>query len=713
MVEPPLSLHSIEGARRRAVPILVAITCCLLGAWSAGPVAAREPPPWSYRHGSASVRFEQDHSRWALWVPDHPPPPTLHPDYRNTPTPRPDLWLLHAIGQASASTDPLLPSVPPPQLAAAAAATGLSLAPVLRYHDTLVVPRAELLLSLHRALSAVEESELLPAPTYTILRRFPGPTLLVAHNGTPADSFARAHALAAVAWVRAAQPNFALHLAGFSAPAPRDPLFPQQWHLRNLGQTGGTPGADARVHAAWQIAHEAPGITIAILDEGVDVLHEDLAPLIVPGFDATNQPPPLGLPGNAAPNDPHGTACAGLAAAIGDNGLGSSGVCWRVNLMPIRLGYGFHWTESAWVIDAITWAVDHGADVLSGSWGGSPPSVAEEDAIAYARTQGRGGLGSTVLFASGNNGGPVAYPAAYPGVIAVGATSPCDERKTPTSCDGETWWGSNHGPELALVAPGPGCWTTDISGAAGFGPGNYVTFGGTSAACPQVAGAVALLLGLLPHLTDEQVEILLQQTAADGVGPAAEDTPGWDPYFGWGRLDVEALLAAALAAAPAGVSTLSCSVQGTAAQLSWAVSNPFDAIEVRRDGELIATLVGGATQFSDLAPTTGGRVLYQVQGRIGAAGAVPARCTLRPFVRGDVNADGVLALPDPIALLGYLFLTETLRCADAGDVNDSGALDLLDVILLLAYLFNGGVAPLAPFPAAGFDPTGDPVDCRY
>ena len=125
--------------------------------------------------------------------------------------------------------------------------------------------------------------------------------------------------------------------------------------------------------------------------------------------------------------------------------------------------------QDSWIADGINWATAQGADVLSNSWYLGSPSTAITDAIANAKTNGRGGKGAVVVFAAGDDNGAVASPAVLDTVLAVGALSPCDERKAPTSCDGEFWWGSNYGSELDLSAPGVNMYTTDLQGAAGRG----------------------------------------------------------------------------------------------------------------------------------------------------------------------------------------------------------------------------------------------------
>lgn len=310
-----------------------------------------------------------------------------------------------------------------------------------------------------------------------------------------------------------------------------------QWSLNNNEQLWGVNEIDIDAPEAWGITTGNSSTTIAIIDEGVDLTHPDLASKLVPGYDATG----LGSGGGPSGNDAHGTNCAGIAAAATHNSLGVAGVDREARIMPVRIAYssGGGWvTNDSWIADGINWAVANGADVLSNSWGGGSPSTAINNAITNAKTNGRGGLGAVVLFAAGNGNGAVSYPATLSTVLAIGALSPCGERKAPTSCDGEYWWGSDFGTALDLMAPGVHMYSTDIQGGAGYDPGNYYyNFNGTSSATPAAAGVAALVLGYNPGLTATQVENQLTSTAQD-LG-----APGWDPFTGWGLVNAyEALV---------------------------------------------------------------------------------------------------------------------------------------------------------------------------
>jgi subtilisin family serine protease len=348
-----------------------------------------------------------------------------------------------------------------------------------------------------------------------------------------------------------------------SGVIPNDEYFPMQWHLHNTGQSGGTPGADIRAPEAWEITTGDSNIVVAVLDTGVDSNHPDLVNNLVPGYDFLDndaQPyPSLDHRWNA-----HGTCCAGLIAARGNNGIGVSGVTWNCKIMPIRNGRyradGTQvWTTDADWATAIRWAAAQGADILSNSWTWStnPTPIIYSGIVDVTKSggMGRDGKGCVVLFAAGNNSGPLPYPNKYPEVIAVGASDHNDKRS----------WYSNYGPELDLVAPsswhktdaewvsskGAGAlWTTDIAGPAGYSSSplnpypdilDYALQEMTSGACPLAAGVAALILSVDPNLTNTQVQYILEQSAKD-LGD-----PGRDDYYGYGRVDARAALDMVLA----------------------------------------------------------------------------------------------------------------------------------------------------------------------
>lgn len=335
------------------------------------------------------------------------------------------------------------------------------------------------------------------------------------------------------------EPNF----TRFLSPHTSDPYFNSQWSINNQAYLGGTIDADMDVDEAWSLS-TGQNIKVAIIDEGVDLNHPDLKANLLSGYDAT------GNNSNGAPfgNDAHGTSCAGIVAAVANNNIGVSGIAYHSKIIPVRIAYGLpdgKWkTDDSWIINGINWAVQNGADVLSNSWGrvGST-SIAITNAINNAIDNGRGGKGCVVLFSSGNNNGNVSYPANLSNVIAVGASSMCDQRKSPTSCDEEFWWGSNYGNEISVVAPGVKIVTTDISGSSGYDSGDYkFDFNGTSSACPNAAGVAALVLSINPNFSQNQVREIIEKSA-NKVGnynyseQLGKLNGSWNNEVGYGRIN--------------------------------------------------------------------------------------------------------------------------------------------------------------------------------
>lgn len=325
--------------------------------------------------------------------------------------------------------------------------------------------------------------------------------------------------------VGAVSPNF---LRRFK----RTPLSvtPKAWAHRKI-----------RVAKAWTITKGSPNVRVAVLDEGVDTTHPALKAAVVGQHDFIGDKGDSAVPDG---NDAHGTACAGIILSRRKTAVGVAPKC---SLLAARIamddGSG-HWVFDDYATaDAIDWAWRHGAAVLSNSWGGGAPSDAISRAFGRARTQGRGGKGSVVCIAAGNEQIAIDFPGNLPGYVTVGASTPNDERKTRQSSDGEHWWGSNYGSTMWVLAPGVFIRTTDIAGSAGYDPGNYTaTFNGTSSATPHVAAAAALMLSANPNLGASDVRTLLATTAKRFPGQA-----GWTRELGHGRLDVGAAVAAAKA----------------------------------------------------------------------------------------------------------------------------------------------------------------------
>lgn len=359
----------------------------------------------------------------------------------------------------------------------------------------------------------------------------------------------------------------------------RKAVSPQQWHLRDTVVNGHPVRASANVEAAHRLS-TGQGVTIAIVDDGVDTGHaEFLTPgKIVAPRDvsrASDDPNPKDDDPSAADN--HGTACAGVACAAGL--AGASGVAPDARLMPIRLVDALGSQAEA---DAFVWAANHRADVISCSWGPPdgdwsqpndpvhtrawPMPANIRTAIDHCIRRGRNGLGCVILFASGNGNEDTRFDgyASYPKVIAVAA---CNDRgvRSCYSDYGDAVWcafPSNDFEDPPTGRPEPltpGIWTTDRRGRDGYNSGNlragdargdYTNdFGGTSSACPGAAGVVALVLAANPDLTYAEVRDVLKQACVQiDVAGGAYNASGWSRYYGWGRLDAERAVTAARAA---------------------------------------------------------------------------------------------------------------------------------------------------------------------
>jgi subtilisin family serine protease len=288
-----------------------------------------------------------------------------------------------------------------------------------------------------------------------------------------------------------------------------DPLRSQQWGLDTL--------------RAAEVG-DATGQTVAIVDTGIDASHPDLAGVVLPGTDIVAG----SGDGRTDPNG-HGTHVAGIVAAVGDNGIGGAGLAQGAKLLPVRVmaADGTGWDSDA--ADGLVWAADHGATVVNLSFGGPDRSTVMDAAVRYAL-----GKGVSVVVSGGNegdNGDPVLWPAADPGVIAVGAVDQSGVRPA---------WSST-GPHLAVVAPGVHI-TSTVPTAVD--PSGYATWSGTSMAAPFVSASVALLRRARPTLT---VSALRQRVidTADDLGPA-----GFDPAYGAGRVDAVAAETLAVTVVP-------------------------------------------------------------------------------------------------------------------------------------------------------------------
>lgn len=293
--------------------------------------------------------------------------------------------------------------------------------------------------------------------------------------------------------------NVELDMAVTHDAAVSDPSYSSSWALPKIQ----TP-------LAWDSANGS-GVTIAILDTGVDSTHPDLAPNIVPGWNTYDN--------NSNTTDVygHGTMVAGAAAMAANNSMGSAGVAWGAKIMPVRIsapdGNVAYWST---VAQGIYWAADHGAKVVNISYGGVLGSSTVQSAAQYLRNKG-----GVVVVSAGNTGGLLGYGASDSMLVAA-ATDSNDQRAS---------W-SSYGSYVDISAPGVSIYTT-LRG------GGYGNVSGTSFSSPIVAATAALMISANNRLSPADIDQILKVTALD-LGTAGDDI-----YYGAGRVDAAKAVAAA------------------------------------------------------------------------------------------------------------------------------------------------------------------------
>jgi subtilisin family serine protease len=356
------------------------------------------------------------------------------------------------------------------------------------------------------AKAAVAEAEVRTledaVPLVTVEQGAAGPEIVSTPVGNEAEAEAVAEAAAADGDLVAVEPDSVVTADAI----PDDPLF-----------TNGSQYALAQVgfSATWDDGFDGPesgaGQTVAVVDTGVDQNHPDLgATRVRDGMTFGDYGPATDDTSDIG----HGTRVAGIIAAATNNTTGVAGAAPAAQILPVRvldnLGRGF----AADVAEGVLWAVDNNATVINLSLGGSSSSDAMHLAVHYAVQHN-----VPVISSSGNNGrcGAPSYPAAFPEVLAVGATGP----------DGQWASFSTTGPHVDLAAPGEQIWST-------FNNNDYNSTSGTSFSAPYVAAAAAIVRARHPEFGAIDVFVRLTSTAAD-LG-----TPGWDPFFGSGLVNVGA-----------------------------------------------------------------------------------------------------------------------------------------------------------------------------
>jgi cell wall-associated protease len=310
-----------------------------------------------------------------------------------------------------------------------------------------------------------------------------------------------------------------------------DTQYPYQWSLKNNGDNGGTHDSDIQYEQLQESLKEKDleDTVIAVVDTGVDHTLADLSNHVLKN-DGYNF---VGRNSDAIDDHGHGTHVSGIIAAEANNHYSMAGINPHTKILPVKVLDASGSGDTEQIAYGIKYAVDHGAQVINLSLGGSYSRVIEY-ALKYAHDHG-----VTVVAATGNDGmEEISYPGSSKYVVSVGATNNMDLVSDY----------SNYGNGIDLVAPG-----TDIPSLVP--DGNVTYMSGTSMATPHVAAVAGLLLSHDGALTPAQVERVLTRTAVDitfdeednpGDGYYYEDEypypaelvlPGYDTVSGWGRLD--------------------------------------------------------------------------------------------------------------------------------------------------------------------------------
>jgi thermitase len=365
------------------------------------------------------------------------------------------------------------------------------------------------------ALRSHTALQLLPSTDHPALTTL-GITVLKVLDGKMTEALTELRTLNAIQFV---EPNHFVQ----AAITPNDPYWVDQYGPVQI-----------QAPLAWGITTGSASVTIAIVDTGVDLTHPDLMTKL---WNNAKEDPHNGIDDDLdgyvdnwrgwdflnQDNDPqddhgHGTHVAGIAAATTHNHLGIAGVAWGARIMPLKvLDSSGNGLESD-VAEAIVWATQHGAKIINLSLGGEPASVMEE-AVNYAYAHG-----ALMIGAAGNSGlQDVLYPAAYPNALAVAATDANNQRTSFSS----------YGPEVDLVAPGAGIYSTYWNAGTS---SQYARLSGTSMAAPHVAGVAALLTSLPQFDSPDRIRAALEGTALD-LGGLCKDI-----YYGSGLVQAFAAL---------------------------------------------------------------------------------------------------------------------------------------------------------------------------
>lgn len=437
-----------------------------------------------------------------------------------------------------------------------------------------------------------------------------------------------------------------------STLAINDPYAGSAWHLDKVGAP-----------AAWDSTTGA-GVTIAILDSGVDLTHPDLKDNIVTGHNIVNN--------NADVNDVcgHGTAVAGTAAASVNNAIGVAGIAGTAKIMPLRIAAVNASTGAcegyvSAIANGITYAADRGVRVANVSYGSLYGSASVISAANYMKSK------NGLVFVSAGNANLNITTAPTTSMIVVSATDSGDSKSSF----------SNYGSYVSLAAPGTGIWTTSRSGI-------YQAWNGTSFSSPLAAGVAALMMAVRPDLSGAQIETLLFSSAVD-LGAY-----GKDPVFGNGRVYAAAAVSAARAylavrdttvpSAAIGSPAADSAVRGTVTVTASASDDVgVSHVELKVNGTVVATDNSAPYSFAwNSAGVANGTtnllaLAYDAAGNAGASAVVAVKVDNGTAVQEVDRVAPVVTINNPVA--GSVSGTVAISISTTDDSAVSGITQTLQI----------------------------------